>query len=80
MHKEILNRLKANSYNHQGRSENIKQESKQEEKWIIRQMELQDLIDRKEQDINRLIAERKSIPYKIAIGDMPINSRYTKLE
>lgn len=77
--REILNRLKAKSHDHQDAKRKENQEDRQNGNWIIKQLEVQEQIKQKQQEINRLIEQRKGIPYKISIGDMPEEYRYTKL-
>ena len=76
--REKLTRLKASSYD--GRNANEKDAEKQSAKWFIQQVELQENIRKKEQEIETLLEKRKGIPYKIPVGQMPESYRYTKLD
>jgi hypothetical protein len=76
--REKLYRLKANIYKLQ---QNVlkENESKKTDCRFKKTLELKEKAQQIEQQINRLTAKRKDIKYKIPIGDMPENERYTKL-
>jgi hypothetical protein len=83
--REKLSRLKANLYELQQSDPNEKAEKKTEEvcrsegRWFTKIIELTEKTKQVEQEINRLIAKRKTVNYKIPVGQMPANVRYTKL-
>jgi septal ring factor EnvC (AmiA/AmiB activator) len=76
--REKLARAKANLYELQRCDPNEKEDKKQG-KWFGKTLELSEKIQQIEQEINRLIDERKTIKYKIPVGEMPQGTRYTKL-
>jgi len=77
--REKLSRLKAKSHDHRNTESKQKQEEEQKGKWFIKQLELQEQITQKVQQIDLLIKQRKEISYKISIGEMPEECRYNKL-
>jgi Skp family chaperone for outer membrane proteins len=92
--REKLSRLKANLYDHQQtavpekkkKNEDEKKnenhadnESRKRGKWFTRQLELQSKIQQTADEIEKRVAERKTVPYKIPVGEMPQESRYAKL-
>lgn len=78
--REKLSRLKATLYDHlQGIPEEREQGSAAMKKWISRQLTLNEQIETMTLRINQKVAERRTIPYKIPVGDMPQATRYVKL-
>jgi hypothetical protein len=80
--REQLSRRKADLYDHRLNSppeEKIEPVSKKMSNWIIKQFEIQENIQRIEDEIEKLIEKRQAIPYKIAIGQMSSDNRYVKL-
>jgi hypothetical protein len=80
--REKLSRLKAKFYDRQQESlteEKADENSRKKGKWFTRQLELQEEIEQLGTDINKLIEERKNTPYKIPLGKMPVQCRYSKL-
>lgn len=80
--REKLSRRKAKLFSHEqempGETDKDKS-SKKKTKWLQIQAELLEQINDMEQQIERLITERKNIPYKIPIAQMPPESRYNRL-
>jgi hypothetical protein len=80
--REKLSRLKAKLYDCQQLSlpkEKADEKSREKGKWFTRQLELKEQIQQVDTDINNLIKERKNTPYKIPVGKMPVQYRYSKL-
>lgn len=78
--REKLSRLKATLYDHLQRiPEEREQGSAAMKKWISRQLTLNEQIDTMTLQIDQKVAERRTIPYKIPIRDMPQATRYVKL-
>jgi hypothetical protein len=80
--REQLSRRKADLYDHQLKTpSHDKNEplSKEMGVWIAKQFEIKENIRIFESEIEILIEKRKSIPYKISIGQMPVNDKYVKL-
>jgi len=83
--REKLSRLKAGLYELQQSEPNEKEDEKSKDsyksegRWFKKILELTEKTKQIEQHINRLIARRKTIKYKIPVGEMPESTRYTKL-
>ena len=76
--REKLYRLKANIYKLQQNA--LKEsENKTPDSWFLKTLDLTEKAQQMEQEIDRLITIRKSMKYKIPLGDMPENERYNKL-
>jgi hypothetical protein len=83
--REKIYRLKAGIYKY---SQKVLQENdskipddkaKTTDVWFQKALELTEKVQSVEQELNLLIEKRKGIKYKIPVGDMPENERYTKL-
>ncbi|GHT40177.1 hypothetical protein FACS189437_05420 [Bacteroidia bacterium] len=80
--RETLARRKAKLYDmeqHNPAQENQETAEKEAGKWIKKQLELSEQIKQIEVEIEKLIAHRKQIPYKIPLSKMPEDTRYNKL-
>jgi hypothetical protein len=83
--REKISRLKAGLYELQQTNPKEKEDKTQknrhinERKWFNKTLEYNEKIQHLEQEINQLIAKRKTINYKIPIEQMPQGTRYTKL-
>jgi hypothetical protein len=78
--REKLARRKAAIYNHQQQMpENDKEQSRKMLKWMETLAGLQEHTSGIEQEIEQLVKERSTIPYKISLSQMPQESRYNKL-
>jgi hypothetical protein len=88
--REKLSRQKACLYDHQQTPVPEKEKEKEKEKqsdsdsnntgkWFTKQLELQAMIQQTNEEIEKLVAERKNIAYKIPVGQMPQEHRYAKL-
>jgi hypothetical protein len=82
--REKLSRLKANLYDHEQTPIPEKQKQYDNDtnntgKWFTKQLDLQSKIQQINEEIEKLVAERKNIPYKILVGQMPQEYRYAKL-
>ena len=83
--REKLNRLKAKIYKLQqdALKENEHKKPDDEDKkpgsWFKKTLELTEKARQTEQEIEQLIKKRKNTKYKIPVGEMPENMRYTKL-
>lgn len=80
--REKLSRIKAKYYDNQDAGEMQEEgdpEDRKKKKWFVRQLELQEEIEQRQEKINRLLDQRRLIPYKISIGQMPEDHRYNKL-
>jgi hypothetical protein len=74
--REKLYRIKANLYKLQQIALN---ENEKPESWLKKTMPLVEKAGQIEVELNQLIAKRKNMKYKIPLGDMPENERYTKI-
>lgn len=74
--REKRSRAKAKMYDHQ---DAVSDEKKQTAKWINKQLELTEQIHLLDTEIEGLVEERKKVPYKIPVGQMPESVRYVKL-
>ena len=83
--REKLSRLKAHLYELQQWEPNEKgnepsgDRHKSEGRWFKKILELTEKTKQIEQEINGLIAKRKTVKYKIPVGQMPESTRYAKL-
>jgi hypothetical protein len=80
--REELSRLKTKVYDWLQAiypAENADEKRGKNNNWFTRQLELREQIQQKESEINKLIEERKNIPYKIPVAQMPLQDRYVKL-
>jgi hypothetical protein len=76
--REKLSRRKANLYAYE--QQNPLQEARKEDmKWIKSSLEVVEDINRIEQEIGKMVSERKKIPYKIPLSQMPESIRYNRL-
>jgi hypothetical protein len=86
-YREKLSRIKANMYQHQQNAlkENENENKKPEDEnkktgiWFKKTLELAEKEQQIELELSQLIAKRKDTSYKIPLGEMPENIRYTKL-
>jgi hypothetical protein len=74
MFRQKLARTKAELYDHQDCSK-----EKETGKWIKKQLELEEKMELIKTEITNKKTIRKTIPYRIPIAEMPIESRYCKL-
>ena len=76
-----LVRKEANLYEHQEKNPLMteNESEKENKKWVKKNLELFEEIQKVKQRIEVLIKERKEIPYKITIGQMPETTRYNRL-
>jgi hypothetical protein len=80
--REQLSRRKAVLYDHQlkiPQEEKTEPMSKKMGAWMTKQLEIKEDIQNIEDEIEKLLKKRQEIPYKISIGQMPLNDRYVKL-
>ena len=83
--REKLSRLKANIYQHQQsipkemEDQNRNETYKSEGIWFKKMIRLTEKGEQIQQEIDELIAKRKTVHYKIPVGQMPENTRYAKL-
>lgn len=76
--KEKLNRRKAKLYEYDQKNP-LELYEKEDHKWMKSKLELLDDIRCIEQQIEYLVGNRKEIPYKIPISQMPESIRYNRL-
>ena len=76
--REKLGRRKAKLYEYEQQNP-LQQDEKENEKWMKRRLELIEEIKRMELDIEKKVNERKKIPYKISLSQMPEDIRYNRL-
>jgi hypothetical protein len=83
--REKLYRIKANLYKFQQNAlkekenKNPDDKKKKKDNWFNKTLEFVEKAEQIEQELAQLIAKRKNTKYKIPLGNMPENERYTKL-
>jgi hypothetical protein len=79
--REKLGRRKAKLYAHQTQNpiQLYEREDKEDKKWMRIKLEMIEEIQLIEQQIESMIIQRKEIPYKIPLGQMPESVRYNCL-
>jgi len=76
--REKLYRIKANLYKLQQNALN-ENENEKPGSWLKKTVPLVEKAGQVEGELTRLIAKRKDTKYKISLGEMPENERYTKI-
>jgi hypothetical protein len=80
--REKLSRFKATLYDHSQAAPQEKDNDKPTvymKKWFSRQLELTEQIEEVNAQINSMVEKRKTIKYKIPLGEIPESSRYVQL-
>jgi len=78
--REKLTRQKGNLYTHEANDPPTEDEGKKYKKWMKEKLELLEKINRIDNQINLLTAQRNDIPRTIPIGQMPESIRYNQLD
>ena len=77
--REKLNRRKAKLYQWDQKNPLQEESEKENEKWMKNRLEVMEEIQSIEEQIENMVKKRKTIPYKITIGQMPEATRYNRL-
>jgi hypothetical protein len=77
--REKLSRRKAKLYEPEQENPLQEDDEKENKKWMKNRLEVMEEVQQMEQQIENLINQRKNIPYKIPISQMPESIRYNQL-
>ena len=77
--REKLARRKAKLYEYEQKNPLQEPDEKQNGTWMKNRLKVIENIELMEQEVERLVKQRKEIPYKIMISQMPESSRYNQL-
>ena len=77
--REKLARRKAKLYEYEQKNPLQEADEKENKKWIQKRLEVIEDIRSMEQQVEDLVQQRKGIPYKIPISQMPESCRYNQL-
>ena len=77
--REKSGRREAKLYQYRGKNPLLQEDENENKKWMKKNLELFEEIQKVKQQISFLVDKRKSIPYKITLDEMPQEIRYNRL-